>query len=307
MFPINRILEGDCTRLLKRLPDGCVDLIVTDPPYGVRYQDGFGRTIANDDDPSRVLGAFTHLYRVLKRDSLCISFYGWSQVDAFFCAWRDAGFRPVGHIVWVKEYASRTRDLRYRHEQAYVLAKGRPALSAEPLDDIQPWTYTGNADHPTQKSEEILIPLIEAFTLPGQVVLDSFAGCGSTLVAAAMTGRRYLGIELDQQYCAAARNRLARVVRQCSRLTTRDDGAADLDCDFQTADWDGLIQWFDERGHYDLANVVRSVKSLAKLAVSAVLECRRRSPDGLLMARKALRPIAGHCTATRSVESNQAR
>jgi hypothetical protein len=157
-----------------------------------------------------------------------ISFYGWSQVDAFFRAWRQAGFRPVGHIVWVKEYASRTRYLRYRHEQAYVLAKGRPALPAEPLDDIQPWTYSGNPDHPTQKSEAILVPLIEAFTQPGQVVLDPFAGSGSTLVAAAMTGRRYLGIELDRQYCAAARNRLACVERQCFPSTTRDNGSSAL-------------------------------------------------------------------------------
>lgn len=150
MFPINQVLQGDCTRVLRTLPNEVVDLVVTDPPYGVRYQDGFGRTIANDDNLSRVLGAFTELYRVLKPNSVCISFYGWSQVDAFFRAWRHAGFRPVGHIVWVKEYASRTHYLRYRHEQAYVLAKGRPALPAEPLDDIQPWTYSGNPDHPTQ-------------------------------------------------------------------------------------------------------------------------------------------------------------
>jgi DNA modification methylase len=251
--PINQLIQGDCRRVLKQLPDSCVDLIVTDPPYGVRYQDGFGRTIPNDDDPSRVLSAFTDLYRILRQDSVCISFYGWGHVDAFFRAWRQAGFRPVGHIVWVKEYASRTRYLRYRHEQAYVLAKGRPALPAEPLDDIQPWTYSGNADHPTQKSEEILIPLIEAFTRPGQVVLDPFAGSGSTLVAAAMTGRRYMGIELDQQYCAAARKRLACVERRCSRSM-----ACGSVFDPQAADWDGLIQWFAERGHYDLADVVRS-------------------------------------------------
>src|SRR5690606_42067037 len=89
MFPINQVLQGDCTRLLRTLPNDVVDLVVTDPPYGVRYQDGFGRTIANDDDPSRVLGAFTELYRVLKPNSVCISFYGWSHVDAFFRAWRS--------------------------------------------------------------------------------------------------------------------------------------------------------------------------------------------------------------------------
>jgi DNA modification methylase len=95
MFPINQVLQGDCTHVLQQLPNECVDLIVTDPPYGVRYQDSFGRTIANDDDPSQVLGAFTDLYRVLKCDSICISFYCWSQVDAFFRAWRHAGSDPL--------------------------------------------------------------------------------------------------------------------------------------------------------------------------------------------------------------------
>ena len=86
MFPSNEIIQGDCTRVLRQLPDAFVDLIITDPPYGVRYQDRFGRTVANDDDPSRILGAFTDLYRVLKPDSLCISFYGWGLVDDFFRA-----------------------------------------------------------------------------------------------------------------------------------------------------------------------------------------------------------------------------
>jgi site-specific DNA-methyltransferase (adenine-specific) len=170
MFPSNEIIQGDCTRVLRQLPDAFVDLIITDPPYGVRYQDRFGRTVANDDDPSRILGAFTDLYRVLKPDSLCISFYGWGLVDDFFRAWRRAGFRPVGHIVWVKDYASRERFLRYRHESAYLLAKGRPRLPSKPLDDIQPWVYSGNHDHPTQKAVRILKPLIETFTEPGQLV-----------------------------------------------------------------------------------------------------------------------------------------
>src|SRR5688500_20261835 len=114
MFPSNEIIQGDCTRVLRQLPDAFVDLIVTDPPYGVRYQDRFGRTVANDDDPSRILGAFTDLYRVLKPDSLCSSFYGWGRGDAFFRAWRSAGFLPVSDLAGAKGYASRERLLRYR-------------------------------------------------------------------------------------------------------------------------------------------------------------------------------------------------
>lgn len=259
MFPINQILQGDCTHVLRQLPDGHVDLIVTDPPYGVRYQDRFGRTVANDDDPSRVLGAFTDMYRVLKPDSLCISFYGWGLVDEFFRAWRTAGFRPVGHIVWVKDYASRERFLRYRHEQAFLLAKGRPPLPKKPLDDIQPWVYSGNEDHPTQKAVRILTPLIEAFTQRGQVVLDPFAGSGSTLVAALITGRRYLGIELEQKYCALARERLAYLER--SPLNPRVGAAGVVSASFSAPPsmaLDSLFQWLRDRDYHDLASTVRS-------------------------------------------------
>lgn len=257
MFTANQVLQGDCTRILKELPSECVDLVLTDPPYGVCYQDRSGRTIANDDDPSRVLGAFTDLYRVLKQNRLCISFYGWGQIDAFFHAWRRAGFRPVGHLVWVKEYASRTRYLNYRHEQAYLLAKGRPSLPAEPLDDIQPWVYSGNVEHPTQKAVDILTPLIEAFTSPGQIVLDPFAGSGSTLVAAAMMGRGYLGIELDQRYATAARNRLANIGRQYSASSGSDADSTDFALDSIDV-WSALFRWLHGRGYHDLAGVVQS-------------------------------------------------
>jgi adenine-specific DNA-methyltransferase len=257
MFPHNQVLQGDCTRVLRQLPDGCIDLIVTDPPYGVRYQDRLRRTVANDDDLTGVLSAFTDLYRVLRSDSLCISFYGWGLVDDFFRAWRRAGFQPVGHIVWVKDYASRVRFLRYRHEQAFLLAKGHPRLPRKPIDDIQPWVYSGNIDHPTQKSVRVLTPLIEAFTERGQLVLDPFAGSGSTLVAAAITGRRYLGIELEQKYCALARGRLEYLERNPVQPRTVEAGIqqARLGAPPEAA-LGQLFQWLNEHEHFDLARTV---------------------------------------------------
>lgn len=209
MFPINRVLEGDCTRILPLLPDARVDLVVTDPPYGVNYRDRENRTVANDNALENVLDAFGELYRLLKPNTLCISFYGWGHIDAFFHAWRAAGFRPVGHLVWSKAYASSKRYLCYRHEQAYLLAKGSPPLPERPLDDVQPWVYSGNRAHPTEKSVRILTPLIETFSRPGELVLDPFSGSGSSLVAAAVLGRRYLGVELESHYCELSRKRLA--------------------------------------------------------------------------------------------------
>lgn len=214
----NQVLQGDCTHVLQSLPSESVDLVVTDPPYFVRYKDRAGRSIANDGDPGSVLGAFNDLYRVLKPDTFCVSFYGWNSVAAFMTAWQHAGFKPVGHIVWHKGYASRTGFLKARHEQAYLLAKGRPAQPHRPLDDVQPWEYSGNRIHPTEKAVSILRPLVESFSKPGDLVLDSFAGSGSTLVSAALTGRQYLGIELETKYVELARRRLAGVERARARF-----------------------------------------------------------------------------------------
>src|SRR3546814_13283722 len=76
------------------------------------------------------------MHRVLKDGGLCVSFYGWNKIDLFFEAWKAAGFRVVGHIVFRKGYASSERFLRYEHEQAYLLAKGQPRLPEHPVPDV---------------------------------------------------------------------------------------------------------------------------------------------------------------------------
>jgi site-specific DNA-methyltransferase (adenine-specific) len=140
---------------------------------------------------------------------LCNKFLRWSKVDRFFAAWRDAGFRVGGHIVFRKRYTSKSALLQYRHELAYLLVKGNPPAPLQPPPDVIDWTYTRNRLHPTQKPTSILMPLIRSFTKQGDMVLDPFAGSGSTLIAARHLGRDYLGIELDAAHHATASNRLA--------------------------------------------------------------------------------------------------
>jgi hypothetical protein len=111
--------------------------------------------------------------------------------------------------IWSSASSTRpNRFLKYQHEQAYLLAKGNPALPENPTADVIDMPYSGNKLHPTQKPIAALKPLIEAFTQPGDTVLDPFCGSGSTLLAAKILNRRYLGMELDAQYHAAATNRL---------------------------------------------------------------------------------------------------
>jgi hypothetical protein len=58
-------------------------------------------------------------------------------------AWREVGFRVVGHLTFIKHYASTERLLRYRHENAYLLAKGNPQKPARPIPAVLEWKYTG--------------------------------------------------------------------------------------------------------------------------------------------------------------------
>ena len=208
MTTVPALYQGDCIDLLGRFPEHSIDLIVTDPPYIVRYRSREGRTILNDDSDAWLKPAFTELHRVLKPDSMCISFYGWNMIDRFMTVWKEVGFTPVGHFVFQKQYASNRRFLSYHHESAFLLAKGRPPLPQRPLPDVLPWTYSGNRHHPTEKPVPVLTQLIGAFSRPGDLVLDPFMGSGSTMVAAASIGRRSIGIELDPAYFRAATARI---------------------------------------------------------------------------------------------------
>ena len=139
---------------------------------------------------------------------------GWNKGDLFIDAWKSAGFSVVGHIVFRKRYASTARFLRYEHESAYLLAKGRPPLPASPVPDVLDFPYSGNKLHPTQKPVQPLKTLISAFTKPGGVVLDPFCGSGSTLVAARDLDRRFIGIELDPDHHCTATKRLSGLIRE---------------------------------------------------------------------------------------------
>jgi adenine-specific DNA-methyltransferase len=204
---LGHVTQGPCEAVMNGLPTGSVDFILTDPPYLVRCKDRSGRTVQNDDNASWLEPAFHEMHRVLKPGKFAVSFYAWNKVDRFMDAWRKAGFHIAGHIVFPKRYASGSHFTKYQHEQAYLLSKGWPATPKHPPVDVIPWSYTGNKLHPTQKPVGSLKPLIEAFSNPGDIVMDPFAGSGSTLVAAKETGRRFIGIELDQehQHTAAAR------------------------------------------------------------------------------------------------------
>jgi site-specific DNA-methyltransferase (adenine-specific) len=113
-----------------------VGFVLTDPRYLLNYQDRSGRGVTNDDNSAWFAPAFAQIFDVLKPNSFCVSFYSWNKADIFMTAWRAAAFRVVGHIVFRKQYSSSARFLQYRHEQAYLLAKGYPDFPDQPPPDV---------------------------------------------------------------------------------------------------------------------------------------------------------------------------
>lgn len=208
----NRIICGNCIDVMRDMPDESVDLVVTDPPYLVNYRDRDGRAIKGDDvrENRWLEPAFFEIYRVLKKDSFCVSFYGFTQAEKFLNTWKSLGFRVLEHFVFTKSYASSVGFAERCHESAYLLAKGRPAYPASPPPSVLKWHYTGNEFHPTQKPQEAILPLIRAYSKTGEVVLDPFAGSATTAVCAERLKRAYVAIELDWRYYGIARRRLGK-------------------------------------------------------------------------------------------------
>lgn len=234
-----RIMRGDAFALLPHIPDGSVDAVITDPPYGT--------TDAAWDVKIDFPRLFDELWRVLKPNGALLMFAQMPLAARLACM-QPKTFRY--QWVWHKPCAvgmlNANRMPMRAHELILVFYRSLPTYNRVPLANQsgKPYTtkrqgnrkcalYSSSLDsvsrstdgsrcprdvitfgrdkthwgHPTQKPEALVRYLIEQYTKPGETVLDPFAGCGSTLAAAAACGRRSIGIELESDFCATIRRR----------------------------------------------------------------------------------------------------
>ena len=148
------LYHGDCREILAELENESFDLALTDPPYLVSHTGRWGSgddPIQGDSESSWLRPAYSEVWRVLKPDSLCISFYGWPHGEAFLGTWKEIGFRPVSLIVLIKDRWGLGQFTRAQHEQAYVLAKGRPRRPPSAISDVMNWEQGPTLLHPNQK------------------------------------------------------------------------------------------------------------------------------------------------------------
>ena len=209
------IYHGDCLEILPDLSAETFDMVLTDPPYLVSYSGRWGSDwtpIEGDSDPAWVVPVYAELWRILKPDSLCVTFYGWPQSELFFSAWRLAGFRPLSLLVLIKNRLGLGYFSRAQHEQAYLLGKGHPPKPQSAPSDVFDWIVPCPQLHPNQKPLGAISKLIAAYTSKTAYVLDPFCGSGTTLVGARNCGRKAIGIEIDERYCELAAIRLSQEV-----------------------------------------------------------------------------------------------
>lgn len=209
-----RIYQGDCLGVMSQWPAASFDFVLTDPPYLIDYQsrmENKAMPIANDGAVGDwVLPAYREIARLLKPDSFCVSFYGFPHVEKFMTAWKSVGLMPKGHLVFIKNNFGLGYLTRHQHESAYLLAKGEPERLNTAVSDVYEWKGTGNELHPTQKPVSAMANIIRTFTRTDALVLDPFAGSGSTLLACEMAGRPWVGIELDDGHARVAQERIDR-------------------------------------------------------------------------------------------------
>jgi modification methylase len=251
-LPIDKIIHGDCIKILKSLPESSVDLIFADPPYNLQlnkelYRPNMTKVNAVNDgwDKFEDFAEYDAFTRAWLSASRCVlketgtiwvigTYHNIYRVGAIM---QDLGFWILNDIVWTKSNPMPNfRGVRFTnaHETLIWAQKKQGAKytfnhkSMKALnDDLQmrsDWNLNlatgkerirvnGSKVHSTQKPEALLYRVMMASSNVGDVVLDPFFGSGTTGAVAKKLGRNWIGIERDKKYITVAQKRIEAVQR----------------------------------------------------------------------------------------------
>lgn len=224
------LMKGDCLELMNQIPDGSVDMVLCDLPYG---------TTQNKWDAVIPFEALWAEYRRIRKPSAAIiltaaqpftSALIMSNVEEFKYSWTWRKSKPTGHLNAKKQPMRNTEDVTvfYRHQCLYspqgvrdtdVMVSRTNRGNYGECSKTTRQTVTGypttllefateNGTHPTQKPVALMEYLIRTYTHEGMIVLDNCFGSGTTGVACANTGRKFIGIEMDEKYFEIAKDRI---------------------------------------------------------------------------------------------------
>lgn len=248
---LDKIIAGDSIDVLRSLPDSFADLVFADPPYNLQLGGDLtrpdnSRVDGVDDDWDRFdsfgdYDKFTRdwlaeVRRILKPDGAIWVIGSYHNIFRVGATLQDLGFWLLNDVIWVKSNPMPNfRGTRFTnaHETLIWASKSkesRPTFNYSALktanDDLQmrsDWHLpictgnerlkgaSGSKVHPTQKPESLLYRVMLASTNPGDIVVDPFFGSGTTGAVAKMLGRRFIGIDREKDYIAAAAKRIAAI------------------------------------------------------------------------------------------------
>ncbi len=206
---------GDCLEILKTMPPGSVDAVVTDPPYGIG-----GDVVRSAGKRVEAMPAWdrwgaewiSDLGRVLSSDANVVAFTDGKRVDATWQAMSKAGLRPQQILYWIK-HAPPPNPRHGFQSSVEVAVWARRNSATWNGGGLTPnvWyegPHKGKRSHPAEKPIGVMRWLIDLMTNPGDTILDPFMGSGTTGVACVQTGRNFIGCEIDSAHHKTAVDRL---------------------------------------------------------------------------------------------------
>jgi len=207
--------------LLKQIPDNSVDLVLTDPPYGIDFQsnmrvmsDKFNK-LENDNNDSR-FKTYKEFKRTLKNNSVCIIFCSFKNYAIDYLEIQKY-FDIKNAIIW-SQGGGGIGDLKHSlltdYEIAIIAHKGKRQINGKREGSV--WKINkvdpNQMYHPTEKPIKIIQKLLLQFSNESDLILDPFMGSWTTAVACKKLHRNFIGCELEEKYCDIGKQRLAQQV-----------------------------------------------------------------------------------------------
>lgn len=231
---INKIICGDCISIMKQIPDGNVDLIVTSPPYNLKnstgngMKDGRGGKWANaalvkgysnyddclphDEYVEWQRACLQEMMRLIPDTGAIFYNHKWRVQNGLLQDRQDivAGF-PVRQIIIWRRKGGINFNAGYflpTYEVVYLIAKSKFKLApkSNSYGDVWEFTQENNNPHPAPFPEALVERCISSTT--AQIILDPFVGSGTTAVVAKKLNRKFIGIDISPEYCDMARSRI---------------------------------------------------------------------------------------------------
>jgi len=213
------IYNADCRDILPLIPDKSIDLVLTDPPYGIDYQSNMRVASKQfskiNGDNSDITVLYPPLFEKLNDDKIAIIFCSFKNYARDYIALSQFDIKNC--IVWFKGgggIGDLTHSLLTDYELAIIAHKGNGIIRGK-RDGSVWWSNKVPPSamvHPTEKPIDIIGRLVNTFSDAGDIVLDPFLGSGTTAVACKVLGRKCIGIEIEEKYCSIAKKRLAQGV-----------------------------------------------------------------------------------------------